>query len=733
MRYGFFIPVLLLPLAAIADDEAHPLPEVVVTAVEEGFTPAERIVSGHKVVYEEAEIQNSTAETLNDFLQQMGFAVLPSATAYSTTEVTLRGYDTGHHWNESSSRLLFLINGRRSGVNNIRQLALNNVERIEIIRGPEMLKYSVGSPGGIVNIVTKRGQGEALSGSVEVGGGSFNNKKGQLALHGASSGFDYSFSYMYESIGDYKDGRGKTVKNSRIDAINAFNTNLGYTLPDGNHRFGVEYYYYDVDDARRPRYWNAEEGRLEDPAVTDRRSQLGALTYEGSTSDKRFKWNVAFSVGQDKYYQMTDVRCERGEQYCQGNKIDTNQFKTGLDYTGDLVDVFVGADYIKYKTHNSAGPSQKFPIGSPMQLQNTTEIMGVSALATLKLLEKKLNLTGGLRWQHDRSKDNFTGDEPWWNPPGTPGFATSSPQWAWYGDNVYENMPTRRTYNSVSPTVGVTYLPVEWLKFRANYVRGFRAPSGRQLFASTQSEGYGTAGYPLLDAEKSDNYEIGFDINRTHANLSVSYFYSKHKNHMATRQIPNPAVPGGSLGNSVLGADERIQSGIEVGGSIDVAHYVGIKDFELRPYVNLVYMDKRRELFRHGFVGPVGEWQPITNQFAPLPDKTASFGLRFRHFNWGTTANLNFFYYGRVLSGSGNTSGIVFNPSSWANTYGKFTVASFSLTQPLYKFTGDKGLDLNLRVTNLLNKKYTYTHSPIAGTTVLHPGRSIYLGVAYKF
>lgn len=736
MRYCFLVLALSIPFIANAADggdinntlpEAHPLPEIEVTATKDGFTEAEKTKPSHKTVYDQAVIENSTAETVKDFLQEMGYAVIPSPTPYgSDTQMTIRGYDTGHHWNESSSRILFLINGRRSGINNLRQLALGNVERIEVIHGPEMLKYSVGSAGGIVNIITKRGAGEALSGTVEVGGGSFDQRKAQLGLSGAASGFDYSFSYRHESIGDYKDGTGKKVGNSRVNGMTGFNGGIGYTLPDGNHRFGIEYYYYDVDQARRPAYYNDEEQRMEDPSVTDRTSRLGALTYEGATSDKRLKWNIAFSVGEDKYYTIQNVQCARGERWCIGNKIETDQFKAGLDYTGDLTDFFVGADYIKYKTHNSAGPSTNpnflRPNGSPMQLQNTTEIMGVSALGTLKLLDKKLNLTGGLRWQHDRAKDNHIGDEPWWIT------GTNGPGFAWYNGYDHENMPTKRTFNSLSPTAGITYLPVEWLKFRANYVKGFRAPSGRQLFASTLSEGYGTAGLPLLEAEKSDNFEIGFDVNRTHANFSLSYFFSKLKNHMATRNIPN--FNSVSIGNHVMNADERIQSGIEVGGSIDLAHYAGAKSFELRPYANLIYMAKQEELYRRGYNGPAGDWQPIANQFAPIPDKTANFGVRFRHFNWGTTVNLNFFYFGKALAGSGNTSGIVFNPNAWTGTYGKFTVSSLSVTQPLYKFTGDKGLDLKLNVNNLSNKEYNYSAS--AGSLV-YPGRSYYLGLAYNF
>lgn len=252
MRYYLILVVMvcLMPWQVMAQSDTYEMDEVVVVGSDD-FTPKERATAAHNVVFDESRIQNSTAENLSDFLLQMGFAVIPAATAYGDTTIYIRGYDNGHHWNESSSRIVFLINGRRSGVNNIRQLALNNVERVEIIRGPEMYLYTAGSPGGVVNVITKRGGDDVFSGSLEFGLGSYGQKKGQVALNGAYAGFDWSGAYMYETIDDYNDSKGDRVGFSRIDGINAFNTTFGYTFMD-NHRLGVELYYYKVDEAGQP-------------------------------------------------------------------------------------------------------------------------------------------------------------------------------------------------------------------------------------------------------------------------------------------------------------------------------------------------------------------------------------------------------------------------------------------------------------------------------------------------
>lgn len=112
MRYFLILIALvcILPLYAWAQTDTYEIDEVVVVGTDD-FTSHERVTATHDLVFDEEMIQNSTAENLSDFLLQMGFAVIPAATAYGTTIINIRGYDNGHHWNESSSRIVFLING----------------------------------------------------------------------------------------------------------------------------------------------------------------------------------------------------------------------------------------------------------------------------------------------------------------------------------------------------------------------------------------------------------------------------------------------------------------------------------------------------------------------------------------------------------------------------------------------------------------------------------------------
>ena len=702
--------------------ESYELAEIPVVAG--GFTEEEKDSPVNNIVFDQKTLELSPAETLSDFLQDQGFAVIPAATPYESTEITIRGFDNGHHWNESSSRIIFLLNGRRSGVNNIRQLALNNVERIEVIRGPEMLKYSAGSPGGIINIVTKKGAPELFSGTASVGGGSWGKFKSQVTLNGTAptkdiGAFDYSLGYSYGRMGNYKDGNGDTVENSKTSGINTFNGAIGYTFLK-NHRIGFEQYYYDVNRAHKPQYWDEEEGELKDPSIAERRSRITAFTYDGHTDDQKWSWNASYSFSRDQYVSISDPGADKNFM---GNKIDTNQARVSLNYTGDLVDWGTGADYIRYKTFNSGSAKKGYDWfdpniskkGYPLHLGHHTENTGLYWLGTLKLLENTLNITGGLRYDYAKITDKFIGDEPWWN--------SNSRQWKYYGDKTGENMPTKRTFAHWSPSIGVSYLPVEWLKLRTNYFRGFRAPGGRQLFSSDSTEGYGAPGNPLLEPELSDNFEIGFDARNDIGYLSFTYFISKFKNHITIR-----ALKGGKYGSGPMAqnADERLQGGIEVQGALNVPALLGYKEFDLIPYVNFTYMTKYDELVNRGFEGTPtnfsGNWAVING----VPKKTASYGIRFAKQSWGTQANLNFTYFGETWGG-GSPAG--YTPNTW-KTYGKFTLANFSLKQRLYSSKKYGDLNLKFQANNLFNKTYNYS---VSNGDVYYPGRNFYAEIQYAW
>jgi vitamin B12 transporter len=82
------------------------------------------------------------------------------------------------------------INPSRSA--DLAHLLLANVERIEVLRGPQSHLYGSDALGGVVNIISRRGEGRPRL-TLTSSGGSFGTINGQAAVSGAAKSVNYSF------------------------------------------------------------------------------------------------------------------------------------------------------------------------------------------------------------------------------------------------------------------------------------------------------------------------------------------------------------------------------------------------------------------------------------------------------------------------------------------------------------------------------------------------------------
>lgn len=73
----------------------------------------------------------------------------------------------------------------------IANMTLDDVERIEILRGPQSVLYGSDALGGVINIITKKGAG-APNGKVSVETGSYNTSTERASLSGEENGLHYS-------------------------------------------------------------------------------------------------------------------------------------------------------------------------------------------------------------------------------------------------------------------------------------------------------------------------------------------------------------------------------------------------------------------------------------------------------------------------------------------------------------------------------------------------------------
>src|SRR4030042_6190237 len=151
--------LILLPFfmisSAWAEEKIIKIEEVVVTATrtEEEI---EKIPSNVTVITQE-DIKKSTATTIQDLLRNEDGLIIRDYYGTGTkSTVDMRGFAKGVN-------TVILIDGRRineidlSGVD-WNTIPLENVERIEIVRGTGSILYGDNAMAGVINIITKRGK-----------------------------------------------------------------------------------------------------------------------------------------------------------------------------------------------------------------------------------------------------------------------------------------------------------------------------------------------------------------------------------------------------------------------------------------------------------------------------------------------------------------------------------------------------------------------------------------------
>ncbi|MCC7052437.1 MAG: TonB-dependent receptor [Gemmatimonadaceae bacterium] len=110
-------------------------------------------------------------------------------------------------------RVLILLDGRPSGITNLSLLDVQDVERVEVLKGPASALYGSAAMGGVVNVVTRKRTG-ARSALVSVGGGSFGASEFRVQGGGALfGGLDADVSLRrYDQRNDYGIGGGNALR-----------------------------------------------------------------------------------------------------------------------------------------------------------------------------------------------------------------------------------------------------------------------------------------------------------------------------------------------------------------------------------------------------------------------------------------------------------------------------------------------------------------------------------------
>ncbi len=218
-------PTVLLAFSGTLHAEELPenLPEMVVTATRSG-SEAKNSLSTAATIYTRADIDRLQVRTLPELLRgSTGVDVVQNGGYGQPTGVFIRGTNADH--------VLVLIDGIKmgsvtTGTAAFENIPMENVERVEIIRGSQSSLYGSEAIGGVIQIFTRKGgDSETPKVTLDAGGGSYYTHRSAGTASGKYKNAWYSvgashlgsdgFSAQVKPADQDKDGYQNTAVNAR--------------------------------------------------------------------------------------------------------------------------------------------------------------------------------------------------------------------------------------------------------------------------------------------------------------------------------------------------------------------------------------------------------------------------------------------------------------------------------------------------------------------------------------
>lgn len=199
---GFVLALAILPFNVYSQEEQEKEKvsassiqhEIVVTATRLE-TPAREIASSVTVLTREKLEQSKKATVIEALQEVLGVSIIQNGPPGAAASVFIRGANSEH--------TLILMDGVElndpispSRSFDLAHLTLDNVERIEILRGPQSTLYGSDALGGVVNIITKKGQGKPKF-SLSSVAGSYGTIITSAGINGSTKRMQYSLGTSY--------------------------------------------------------------------------------------------------------------------------------------------------------------------------------------------------------------------------------------------------------------------------------------------------------------------------------------------------------------------------------------------------------------------------------------------------------------------------------------------------------------------------------------------------------
>lgn len=489
-------------------DTTHFLKEVIITG-----SRTERPVSespGSINIVTPVLLHNNPAQSVDDILLMLSGVNTTRSDGVSNmhTNVSIRGLA-----GDEQGRTLVLFDGiplntSDEGSVNWNSIHMDNIQRIEVFKGPGSSLYGNNAMGGVINIISKKPL-SPLSVNVSGSYGSLNTWKSNL---GISSRINDKFSVFVSGYYNQSDGFNNIPDSLRTApdySVARFMKEGGFyskILFCPSKLFNVDIAYDLYKDKR------GEGEKIEAPEGEYRHFNHNRVQTRFYGEKKAFSYNLALYFQRQDYFKL-DERIKKGAYQRFDVKSDRDDWGAimHIRFTGKNNDFALGGEF-----KNGSIDGGDHYITSPDKVLNKGKMTIISVFAQdeLSLWKKRLWLQLALRY------DNALFHKGWFEARGEN--VTDF--------NTYNGKLKSNRWDHFSPRIALRYNPAPALSAYVSYSQGFRASILDDLCRSGWMWVGPKIANPELGPEKIENYEIGgtFWLLKN-LSISPSFYYAKGK------------------------------------------------------------------------------------------------------------------------------------------------------------------------------------------------------------
>lgn len=393
--------------------------------------------------------------------------------------------------------ILFLIDGERvSGEGadhnvDFTRFNVDDIERIEIIKGSQSTIYGSNALGGVINIITKNAD-RPFTGNINARYAGSNGQKYTLSSGIRKDRLSSYTSLTWRTKDSYtiEDTEGKTTVVTSPD---------GETVNTGDPQYTTVYGYNIWDLTQKLGYTCNERlsTELKGSFYHNKRDIRTGKNYQDFFIDYTLGGKVKYLPAENQQITLSYLfdSYKKNKDYFKSGKTDTdyhNKTQTPrVDYTGTFGSHTVSAGFegnLEYLKHYFMKDTSSVSMQTyALYLQEDWKVT------------ERLNVVAGVRADYHR-----------------------------------------KYHLHVTPKLSLMYTPWDCLTFRAGYSQGFRSPSLKELYQEYDMGGLGWMmlyGNPNLKPETSNQYALSAEFTKGGLNMSVSATHNRFKNRITLQSL----------------------------------------------------------------------------------------------------------------------------------------------------------------------------------------------------